>query len=130
MFKKPYLPAALWLAIVTGLSVSSGVPMPKFNLFSADKIGHAGAYAVLAWLLLSGFKAANRRLPNTKELLIIFGLATGYGVLMEFVQGTFFPNRFFEVDDMLANAFGALLATITFRRFYHPQTPPNNTPTN
>lgn len=130
MFKKPYLPAALWLALVTALSVSSGVPMPKFNLFSADKIGHAGAYAVLAWLLLSGFKAANRRVPNIKESLIIFGLATGYGALMEFVQGTFFPNRFFEVDDMLANAFGALVATIAFRRFYQPKKPITSLPQN
>jgi VanZ family protein len=125
MFKKPYLPAALWLAIVTALSVSPGVPMPRFNLLSADKVGHAVAYAMLAWLLFQGFKAANRRLPNTKESLIIFSLATGYGILMEFVQGTFFPNRFFEVDDMLANAFGALLATITFRYFNYPTKPTN-----
>ena len=111
MFKKPYLPAALWLAVITVLSTSPGVPMPKFNLFSTDKIGHAAAYALLTWLLLRGFQAAKNRSANWKEAFFIFGLSAGYGILMEFVQGTFFPYRFFEVDDMLANAFGATLVT-------------------
>ena len=112
MYKIPYLPALVWLAIVTGLSVMPGVPMPKFNLFSADKIGHAAAYALLAWLLLRGFKAQHKRAANARETLMFFGLATGYGILMEFVQGTFFPYRFFEVDDMLANTFGAMVAAL------------------
>jgi VanZ family protein len=112
MFKRPYLPAFVWLGIVTALSVMPGGALPKFNLFSADKIGHAAAYAVLTWLLLRGFRSANGRAAQWKEHGAIFCLATGYGILMEFVQGTFFPNRFFEVDDMLANGFGALLATL------------------
>jgi VanZ family protein len=29
---------------------------------------------------------------------------------MEWVQGTFYPNRFFEYYDMLANTAGAILA--------------------
>lgn len=115
MFRKPYLPAFIWLIIVTALSVMPGVPLPKFNLFSADKLGHAGAYAVLAWLMFRGFKTANGRAANGPEILVIFALAAGYGVFMEFIQGTFFPTRFFEVDDMIANAIGAALA-IPFRK--------------
>ena len=116
MLKKPYLLPLLWLLMLTALSVSPGVPAPKFNLFSADKIGHAVAYGGLAWLMFRGFKAANSRPANWKESIFIFSISTGYGILMEFVQGTFFPYRFFEVADMLANAFGALVATLSARR--------------
>jgi len=112
MFKNPYLPAALWLAVITILSTSPGVPMPKFNLFSTDKLGHAAAYALLTWLLFKGFNAAKNRTATWKEAIVIFCLAAGYGALMEFVQGTFFPYRFFEVDDMLANGFGAAVVTL------------------
>lgn len=112
MFKIPYLPALVWLAIVTALSVTPGVPVPKFNPLSIDKIGHAAAYALLTWLLLKGFKAYNRRDANARETLVFFGLATGYGILMEYVQGAFFPYRFFEVYDMLANSFGAMVAAL------------------
>ncbi len=112
MFKIPYLPAFIWLVIITILSTSPGVPMPKFNLFSTDKLGHAAAYALLTWLLFKGVKAAKNRSANWKEATVIFCLAAGYGVLMEFVQGTFFPYRFFEIDDMLANGIGALIVTL------------------
>ena len=116
MFKKNYWPACFWLVLLTILSVMPGVPMPKFNLFSMDKLGHAGAYAILTWLIFRGFQAAKGRKANWKEGIVIFCLSTGYGALMEFVQGTFFPYRFFELDDMLANGFGAFIVAIVIPR--------------
>jgi VanZ family protein len=107
---KPYLPAVLWLIFVTGLSVTPGVPLPKFDLFSPDKLGHVAAYGLLSGLLLWGIFRSKKRLPNWKEGLLIFSLSTGYGILIEFVQGAFIPGRFYEVDDMIANAAGAALA--------------------
>ncbi len=112
MFKLPYLPAIAWLVIITLLSTSPGVPMPQFNLISMDKLGHAGAYALLAWLMLGGLEKARQRAATKTEAIAIFCIATGYGALMEFVQATFFPYRYFEVDDMLANGIGALAATL------------------
>lgn len=109
---KPFLPALGWLAVITYLSVTSGVQLPKFNLFSADKIAHAGAYALLVGFLVWGVWTSKKRMPLRGELVLFFVLATAYGALMEWVQGTFFPNRFFEYDDMLANAAGAFLASI------------------
>jgi VanZ family protein len=46
---------------------------------------------------------------------LIFLLATGYGAFMEWIQGTFFPNRSFEYDDMIANTAGVFLAIMIFR---------------
>jgi VanZ family protein len=108
---KPFLPALLSLLAITFLSLSSNVPMPKVNFFSPDKVAHAGAYAVLTGLLALGLRKSQGSLSNRK-LLLIFCFAAGYGALMEWVQGSFFPNRFFEYYDMLANASGALFAIL------------------
>ena len=115
---KYFLPALSWLVIVTYLSVTSGTNLPKFNLFSADKLAHAAAYAMLAGFLLWGLWKSKNRWATRGELLGVFSFATAYGALMEWVQGTFFPHRFFEFDDMLANAAGAFLAIICYKMLF------------
>jgi len=49
--------------------------------------------------------------------------ATAFGALMEWVQFRFFPDRFFEYDDMLANAVGAVVGwwvfTLTSKNIDH-----------
>ena len=112
---KYYLPALIWLVIITWLSINSGTPMPKFDLFSADKLFHAAAYALLTLLILWGRSKSGPTPVPLYQLALIFVLVTGYGAFMEWIQGTFFPNRSFEYDDMLANASGAFLATIMSR---------------
>jgi VanZ family protein len=114
MWQKVYWPAWAWLALVTAMSVMPGVPMPKFNLFSADKLGHAVAYGVLTWLMLRGYTQLHGA-ASWKTACYLGALAAAYGVLMEFVQGTFFPNRFFEIDDMLANTAGVVVAVLLLR---------------
>ncbi len=104
-----WLPALIWLLLVTGVSVMPSVQLPQFNLFSPDKLGHALAYAGLTGLLLLGLRRLYGRAPTLREGLFVFLFAAGYGALMEFVQGNFLPGRAFEYDDMLANAFGAVI---------------------
>ena len=106
------LPALLLLVVITFLSLSSNVPMPRVNFFSLDKVAHAGAYALLTWMLALGVRKSKNSPLTRNNLLWIFCFAAGYGVWMEWVQGTFFPNRFFEYFDMLANAAGSLFAII------------------
>lgn len=108
--RKHFFPAAAWLIFITYLSTMPGVQLPKFELISSDKFAHAFVYAVLVWLALRGIRRAENRLPTRRERLGVFLFAAGYGALMEVVQGTFFPSRCFEFDDMLANAFGAAVA--------------------
>ncbi len=86
------------------------VQLPQFDLFAPDKLGHALAYAGLTSLSWWSLTRLTGRVPTFREGLFIFLFATGYGILMEFVQGAFLPGRFFEFDDMLANAFGAAVA--------------------
>ncbi|MCC7505318.1 MAG: VanZ family protein [Saprospiraceae bacterium] len=104
-----FWPAVLCLAGITGLSVMPSVQLPKFDLLAPDKLGHALAYGVLGWLSLRGLRLYQGRL-TTLAAALMSAAAAGYGVLMEFVQAAFIPGRFFELDDMLANAIGALAA--------------------
>lgn len=101
-FLRRYGPSLAWLSLITLLSVIPSKAVPGFNLFSFDKIGHAVFYGVLTWLLLRARQPA-RPLPVAGIALC----AIGYGVLMEYVQYAFVPGRFYEYDDMIANALGA-----------------------
>jgi len=123
MTLKPYLPATFWLVVITYLSVTSSLQLPKFQLFSADKLGHAGAYALLVLCLAWAIWKSKKRALTPGERFLIFGFATLYGALMEWVQGTFFPNRFFEYDDMLANAAGAFIAAMLATQFFKSPPP-------
>ncbi len=112
---KAYLPALLWLLFITGLSVMPGVQLPAFHLFSADKLAHAVVYGVLTWLLLRAYTRTRQAPLSFGKEIIVLCLSTIYGVFMEFVQYAFIPGRFYEYDDMLANAFGAVMGWLFFR---------------
>lgn len=80
------------------------------NLLEADKLAHAGAYCVLTTLLIFGFA----RSGHTFWWAILYSilLAGGYGVLLEVIQYSFFPRRYFEVWDIVANIIGCLISIL------------------
>jgi VanZ family protein len=109
------LPAFIWLLIITLLSTKGGVSMPSFKMIELDKVSHAAAYALLVWLILFGW---SRFRPGSIGLglgFLVVVLASTYGAFMELVQYTWFPNRHFELDDMLANAIGAFAGWLGFK---------------
>ena len=114
-----WTPPLLWLLFITIISVLPSVQLPKFDLFATDKLGHALAYAGLTGLLLLTLARLHVQAPNLRTCLLVFIFAAAYGALMEFIQGTFLPNRAFEFDDMLANTFGAAVGWGLFRLFFH-----------
>lgn len=111
---KHFLPAFAWLVFVTILSTMPGVQLPRFSLIGTDKLGHAFVYGVLVWLSLRGAARAGFG-PLAWAGFVAFAFASGYGAFMEWVQGTFFPGRFFEWDDMIANTFGAAVGWLLSR---------------
>lgn len=115
---KAYWPALLWLVIITILSVMPNVQLPSFNLFSMDKLAHAGVYGIFTWLLLRGYEKF-KGTPGNRIFIIITCISIFYGVLMEFVQFAFIPGRFYEIDDMLANAFGSIVGLAFFRTLFY-----------
>lgn len=101
--------AVIWALIIFRLSTMSGAQLPKLEwMMTPDKFGHAFVYAVLTILLILALQPINK-----KKLLIAATLATAYGISMEIIQYTFFPGRYFEFNDILANILGVLLALWT-----------------
>ena len=110
---KNYLPAIGWSVIILLLSTRATISVPESwsSIFAPDKLGHTFMYGVLTWLLLWAFR------QNAIEKAIIWTLiiSISYGILMEVIQYTFFPNRFFEVYDIIANISGSLIGLLIFK---------------
>lgn len=73
-----------------------------------DKINHFGAYFLLTLLIFNYFNTSGYK----SGLLYAFIIASFYGVLMEVLQKYLTSQRMFDVYDMIANCFGALIAVI------------------
>ena len=108
---KPFVPAILWAVLVFILSTMPGIQLPE-TIFTPDKLGHLAVYSIFNWLAIRGL--AKRGSYSTKTAILATMIVASYGVAMEFVQGAFFPNRFFEVWDMVANFIGAVVGYIAF----------------
>lgn len=75
-------------------------------------MGHLLAYGLLAWLVFIGLSKRGRWAWKTG--LWTVGLVSTYGILLEFVQWAFFPHRFFEVWDMIANITGSIISYLLY----------------
>lgn len=97
------------------LSTAFSVPIQVEGISSLDKLQHAFAYLVLVLSLLFGFWKSG--LLSVKVWVWIFFATSIYGVSLELVQYTLFPNRYFEWLDALANVCGVILGSLVFRVF-------------
>jgi VanZ family protein len=96
--------AAVGLVIVGSLLPDSSPPMQALSaLHVNDKLEHLAAYAALAfWPTLH----ERRRVVAAIALSMI-----GMGVMLEFGQ-KLVAGRYFEIADMVANAFGVLVGIV------------------
>ena len=114
-----FLPATLWLILVSVLSLLPGTTITAMadnsvlaslvniismvtlaDIFGIDKVFHAGLYAVLVALLLRPVVA-----PTARRIWLTALAATAFGSLMEVLQA--YVQRAPSVWDALANAIGA-----------------------
>lgn len=111
-FKKKvvaFLPALLWACAIAVLSTVSGFRLPDVAVvaLAPDKLAHFSVYAIWALLLFWGFSRGNMR--AMLNLRVSFAIILGgflYGVAMEWMQAKWFPDRSFELADMIANGAG------------------------
>lgn len=97
--------------LIFTLSTGQAVTVPRFsNLLEPDKLAHAAAYFVLAGFLLWGFHRTVGVSPVVLAAAIV--ISSLYGASMEVIQYTFFPNRYFEVNDIIANIIGSILGVL------------------
>ncbi len=112
MFDKYRILVALWCLLILYLSWNPSLQVPKGFLedLPIDKIVHFGMYAILSGLCLMAFK----NWANAK----IFLFCLSFGILMEILQFAFFPGRYFEWSDIIANALGALVGMILIKKLF------------
>ncbi|MFK7810392.1 MAG: VanZ family protein [Saprospiraceae bacterium] len=113
---KSFLPAIAWSLVILFLSTRGSINLPQswWDITSPDKFGHAFAYAVQSWSLLYAFHKQFIKKPVLWALLI----SISYGIAMEVIQYSFFPNRFFEVYDIIANISGSFIGLWIFRKWW------------
>jgi VanZ family protein len=114
---RTFIPALIWGAIILVLSLTpaSNLPISIKDLLSFDKVAHAGAYFVLTGLLLWGFYRQGR-LTRRRGWLVVL-LSSLYGILMEIAQYAFFPDRYFELFDIIANIIGSVMGLFILKFF-------------
>lgn len=115
---KPFIPVFVWALVILGLSTMPGVSIPSTwaDLISLDKLAHCIVYGLLAYIGLRALDLSGLYLKKWVILSILLGCA--YGVLMEFIQYAFFPDRYFEVLDIIANIIGSLAGAWIYNFFY------------
>jgi len=99
--------ANLWLLITTVLLCIPGKKLPTiswFHLYQVDKIVHFGIFLLLSSLYCRYLYIVKN---SNKHFFLIALLATIYGILMEFVQKYFIPNRSFDIWDIFADTIGS-----------------------
>jgi VanZ family protein len=101
--------ALIWMAVIFYMSHQPTLDTPAF-FEHQDKIMHAGAYGLLAILILGSMSLPLSGYTRRQAWLSAL-LASLYGISDEFHQ-SFVAGRSPEFSDWLADALGALLAAM------------------
>lgn len=74
----------------------------------------------MVFSLCWGIYKSNKKNPhlNLRYFIIAGLICTAYGIIMEFVQKYYVPNRSFDTGDIFADAAGALIGTFYSIRRY------------
>jgi VanZ family protein len=87
--------------------------MPKDPIQHADKIYHAGAFALLSFLFAYGFKKQFSFASFRKYAMVIsIILSSALGGLIEILQHHFVKNRFGDWMDFVFDVTGAMVGII------------------
>jgi len=107
--------------IILFLSASSGIKVPEAlsDIVGTDKLGHLVIYAVFSILMFFGIAKKQRKMPGNTNALLVVGLCSAYGVMMELMQFTFFTGRYFEVLDIIANIIGSFIGLFIAKYFFN-----------
>lgn len=113
------LPAVFWFIVTTVLLCLPGSAFPKENWFEKiwlDKWVHIGLFALLAFLWCGA--TTNGRPKRVAPPIQIAFYCLLYGIVMEFIQKYFIPNRSFDPGDIIADGIGSALGAFVATRWY------------
>lgn len=108
-FTTQVLPAILYAAALFWLGVSHiDLNVPK-GFVPQDKIEHFGAFGLLVWLAYRAFRFEFEAAAVGRLIGASIAASSSMGALLEVWQ-TFFPYRYAEFADWVADTLGALVA--------------------
>jgi VanZ family protein len=99
-----------WALVILVLCLMPGKALPEWNWFALldlDKLVHAGMFFVLAVLLAQAFFING---SPARYILWACVASMAYGLATELLQGLEVLGRRTDLNDMIANSVGALLA--------------------
>ena len=112
----------IWTLVTLGLlSLPGNIAIPGMGLFGIkhlDKVAHLGLFG--GFVLFWGLYAWNKKKSTSTWLLMLAGitiLSILLGVVMEYVQYNYIPNRSFDVWDIFADAAGSLFVLFVLVKF-------------
>ncbi len=115
-----FIPAIAWFLLSLVLLCLPGSSIPKYPWLVgiyADKWVHIAMFAILYYLWSYPFAKSSLTEKRKKTwFLLILASSISYGIMMEFVQKYWIPNRSFEIWDILADGLGSLLGYIYWLR--------------
>lgn len=101
--------ALLCALVILGLCLMPGSRLPEWNWFALldlDKLVHAGMFFTLAVLLAQTFHGQGM----LRWILWAVVISATYGLATEYLQGLEALGRRTDLNDMIANTIGALIA--------------------
>lgn len=113
--------AISWFFIMSVLFFLPGSALPKeswLNTIYIDKWVHVGLFAILVFL----WRGAVHWEANYYNIVLLF-FAFAYGLLVEFIQKNWVPNRSFDLFDVLADMTGGIIGLIVWFRVYKKNKP-------
>ena len=127
-FVRSYWAALLWAAFILVVCSLPGYDLPNLNFWDIDyidKLEHMTVFAILGFLMVYGFDRHYFGMsisPSTKVLWGFIILASAFGGFTEILQGLFFPTRFADVFDFVADSLGGVLGTILGNLYFKYRT--------
>ena len=112
-----FVPAGIVMTGIFLLSTFLSVPVQIGGISYIDKWQHCFAYCVLIISFMWAFRQANLLSFRLSIYLLIGGSV--YGFLLELTQYNFFPGRYFEWIDAVANVLGVFIGFSIFRWFFN-----------
>ncbi|MGJ7030732.1 VanZ family protein [Niabella hirudinis] len=125
-----FITALAYFILTIVLLTLPGSAFPKEDIFDQiyfDKWVHIGLFSLLV-LLWNLWFAKKMQLQNkpTRIFIIVSLLALGYGIIMEFVQKWYIPNRSFDLGDIIADGVGAVIGLLASHYLYKKIDPCGN----
>ncbi|MCM2263934.1 MAG: VanZ family protein [Desulfuromonadales bacterium] len=102
----------IWASALAFFSLAPDIRAPS-GLLGWDKFNHFAAYVILTFLLIRALTTWYAVSPRL--LTVAWMVCASYGLLLEGLQWAMEAGRQWEVADLLANGFGALVACVLFR---------------